>query len=130
MLGVRAQGRAPAWWSVFEKGRTLSKTTQRRAAVAALSFALGAAGTIPAFAAHSDSTDAPAAPDAISSLGDTLYNLPFVSFLPGQDDTSGDTTDTSGDFADDPGAPAGGGGLAGGLGGILGGLPLVGGRAA
>src|SRR5581483_596289 len=130
VVGVRAPGRAPAWWPVDEKGRTLSKTTQRRAAVAALSFALGAAGTLPAFAAHSGSSDTQSAPDAISSLGDTLYNLPYVSFMPGQDNTSADnSTDTSGDFADTPAdsAPAGGGGIVGGLGGIVGGLPLVGG---
>jgi len=129
-MGVRAHGRAPAWWPVDEKGRTLSKTTQRRAVVAALSFALGAAGTIPAFAAHSAGSDA-SAPDAISSLGDTLYNLPYVSFMPGQDDTSGDSTDTSGDFADDPGSADSGpvGGLAGGLplvGGLVSSLPIVG----
>jgi hypothetical protein len=138
VVGVRVHGPTPAWWPVVKKGRTLSKTTQRRAAVAALSFALGAAGTIPAFAAHSDASDA-SAPDAVSSLGDTLSNLPFVSFLPGQDTSSGDATGTSGDFAD-PGSadsgPLGGLPLVGGLvsslpivgsGGGLGGLPIVGG---
>jgi hypothetical protein len=108
----------------------LSKTTQRRAVVAALSFALGAAGTLPALAASSGGTaDASTAPSYIDSLGDTLYDLPFVSYLPGQElaEDTGAIVDEAGEFVDE----AGGGGLLGGLGGLLGGggggLPIVGG---
>ena len=121
------------WWPAVEKGRTLSKKTQRRVAVAGLSFVLGAAGAIPALAASEGGTaDAPAAPNYLSSMGDTLYNLPFVSYLPGQDivdDTSNVVDDTS-NFVDDTGGGGivgGGGGIVGGLGGIVHGLPLLGG---
>ncbi|MDQ1507971.1 MAG: hypothetical protein QOD57_5698, partial [Actinomycetota bacterium] len=105
------------------KGKTLSKMTQRRAVVAALSFALGAAGTIPAFAAFDSSAPAPT-----TGLGDTLSNLPFVSFLPGTADNTADGS--SGSSGDAGGAVGGGGGLAGGLpivGGLVSNLPIVGG---
>jgi len=99
----------------------LSKKTQRRVAVAALSFALGAASAIPAFAAQSDSGST----DAISSLGDTLSNLPYVSFLPGQDvasdinnavGTVDGATNTVSDTV---------GGATGGIGGLVSSLPVV-----
>ena len=109
----------------MEKGRTLSKTTQRRAVVAALSFTLGAAGTLPAFAASTGGSPDEAAPSYIDSLGDTLYDLPFVSYLPGQE-----VVEDTGEFIDDAaggGMLGGGGGIVGGLGGIVGGLPVVGG---
>jgi hypothetical protein len=107
-----------------KKGRTLSKTTQRRAVVVALSFALGAAGTIPALAADGSSSSADT--NAISSLGDTLSNLPYVSFLPGQDvasdvnnavDTVDGATNTVSDTV---------GGATGGIGGLVSNLPIVG----
>lgn len=121
----------PAWWPVVEKGRTLSKTTQRRAVVAGLSFVLGAAGTLPALAASDGGTpDAEPVPSYIDSLGDTLYDLPFVSYLPGQElaEDTGEFVDDAGEFVDDAaggGMLGGGGGIVGGLSGILGGLPVV-----
>ena len=69
--------------------------TQRRAVVAALSFALGAAGTLPALAAHGASAE----PASTPGLSDTLSNLPFVSFLPGQDTSAASYTTT---FTIDP----------------------------
>ena len=88
-FGMRAHSRlrpsTRLWWPVVEKGRTLSKITQRRAVVAALSFALGAAGTLPALAASTGGTSDAPVPGAMHSLGDTLYDLPFVSYLPGDE---------------------------------------------
>jgi hypothetical protein len=115
---------------VVEKGRTLSKTTQRRAVVAGLSFVLGAAGTIPALAASEGGMpDAETAPHYLDSLGDTLYDLPFVSYLPGQElaeDTGEFVDDAAGGAIGGGGIVGGGGGIVGGLGGIAGGLPIVG----
>src|SRR5438105_1515587 len=86
--------------------------TQRRAVGAALSFVLGAAGALPALAAQSGGTSDPA---PTPGLGGMLYNMPYVSFLPG--------ADTGGGASTDPGAGGGGGGG----GGLAGGLPIVGG---
>ena len=111
----------------MEKGRTLSKTTQRRAVVAGLSFVLGAAGTLPALAASDGG--AADAPHYLDSLGDTLYDLPFVSYLPGQElaEDTGEFVDDATEFVDDAGGGVvGGGGIVGGLGGILGVVPIVG----
>ena len=103
----------------MKKGKTLSKTTQRRAVVAALSFALGAAGTLPALAANDGTADV-APLSYIDSVGDTLYDLPFVSYLPGQEIMA--DADAIVDDASQMVDEAAGGGLP-----IVGGLPLVGG---
>src|SRR3712207_8862767 len=109
-MGIRAQGRGPAWWPAVEKGRTLSKTTQRRAVVAALSFALGAAGTLPALAASEGGTPEAAVPSYINNLTNTVADLPFVSYLPGDDLASDADTivDDAGELVDNAaGGPVG-----------------------